>query len=119
MGSERKNRSNEILTHDFFKGIADAHGCSTGVVSLSWAVQRGIAVIPKSSSRERIADNIKLVTLTDAEMEAISNWHKKEGSVRLSDSLHELQVEIGGKTTLQGWTNVDFGWVDEKGRWLT
>ena len=52
--------------------IADAHATATGNTLLSWGVQRGWAVIPKSTRRERIAQNLSgNVVLTAAEMEEI------------------------------------------------
>ncbi|KAH8666753.1 GCY protein [Xylariales sp. PMI_506] len=110
--------NNLILSHELFTNIAKAHDCSTGVVSLSWAVQRGVTVIPKSSSKTRIADNIKLVTLTDEEMEKINSAHQTIKRNRVSDGITRLQITKNGKTTMMGWSNVDFGWEDEDGNWL-
>lgn len=119
MGGERPGAANQILTHKLFITIAKVHNCSTGVVSLSWAVQRGIAVIPKSSSKTRISDNIKLVTLTDEEMTTINGAYHAITKDRIADSLEALHMEVDGKKTLQAWTKVDFGWEDEQGNWLT
>lgn len=110
---------NEVLTHEVFDTIAKAHGCSIAVVSLSWSVQRGITVIPKSSNKERIEGNIKLVTLSDAEMATINDAHKTIGRYRIPDDIPHMQVEIDGVKTFMGWTKVDFGWEDEQGNWLT
>ncbi|KAI6781628.1 Glycerol 2-dehydrogenase-like protein [Emericellopsis cladophorae] len=108
-----------ILGHELFKTIAQAHGCSTGVVSLSWAVQRGINVIPKSGSHDRIEENISLVTLTDEEMDKINNAHKTIKSYRLAKGIQGLRMKVDGKDSLQMWTWQDFGWEDESGNWLT
>jgi len=118
LGGDRKGQRNPILTHEIFTSIAEAHGCSTGVVSLSWAVQRGVVVIPKSSSPKRIEDNIKLVTLSDDEMHRINTAHEVIGRERMADGIVLLQVQMDGKKTLQGWSAVDFGWEDEQGNWL-
>lgn len=106
----------EIRTHPLFKSIADAHSCSTGVVSLSWAVQRGIVVIPKSASFKRLEENIRLVTLTNEEMDKMNKASETIRKHRNADS--SLRATIDGKTTLMGWTNVDMGWEDEEGNWL-
>lgn len=108
----------ELRSNDTVAAIAKAHGCSTGVVYLSWAVQRGISVVPKSGNPARIEENIRLVTLSDEEMEAINNLHKTVRRERLSDSSKSLQVEVDGKITLKGWSKTDFGWEDEQGNWL-
>ncbi|EFQ31134.1 aldo/keto reductase [Colletotrichum graminicola M1.001] len=109
---------NEILTHELFTSIAKAHDVSTGVVSLSWAVQRGIAVIPKSANKARIEENIRLVTLTDEEMRKINEAHKTIKRERLSNNIASQHMEIDGKMTQQGWTYVDMGYEDENGNWL-
>jgi glycerol 2-dehydrogenase (NADP+) len=108
----------ELRSNDTVAAIAKAHGCSTGVVYLSWAVQRDISVVPKSGSPARIEENIRLVTLSDEEMEALNNLHKTVRRERLSDLSKSLQVEVDGKVTLQGWSKTDFGWEDEQGNWL-
>lgn len=59
---------NHILTDELFTSIARKYGCSPGTLSLSWAVQRGTTVIPKSSSEARIVENIRLITLDDGDM---------------------------------------------------
>lgn len=119
MGGERPGAVNEILTHELFQTIADKHSCSCGVVSLSWAVQRNIVVIPKSSSKARIAENIKLVTLDDEDMDRINSAHKTIRRDRIADRLEALMVEVGGVKRIKGWSAVDFGWEDEEGNWLT
>ena len=118
-GAGSGSRANEILTHPLFTAIAASHRCSTGVVSLSWAVQRGICVIPKSSSLARIEENIKLVTLTDAEMEEINNAHIKIARFRLTDQTAAAEEAGDSQPKLMGWTNQDFGWEDAEGNWLT
>jgi len=107
---------NEIMTNDLFADIAKAHGCGVGAVSLSWAVQRGIAVIPKSSSPSRIEENIRLVTLSNAEMDRMNEAHTTLGPLRLAGSMKNTD---GGKPTLFGWTYEEFGWEDAEGNWLT
>jgi 2,5-diketo-D-gluconate reductase A len=50
--------------------IAEAHGVTPAQVVIRWHLQHQIAVIPKSSHRERIAENAEVFgfTLTDDEM---------------------------------------------------
>jgi len=45
-------------------------------VVLSWAVQRGTSVVPKSSNEGRLKKNLELVKLSDSQMRAIDDWHK-------------------------------------------
>lgn len=118
LGGERAAK-NEILSHELFTSIAKAHDVSSGVVSLSWAVQRGITVIPKSSSKSRIEDNIRLVTLSDAEMASINSAQDTIKRQRFANGIASQHIEMDGKTTLMGWSYYDMGWEDKQGNWLT
>ncbi|KAL4862499.1 hypothetical protein BDV12DRAFT_42826 [Aspergillus spectabilis] len=118
-GAEFSPQASEILTNPLFQRIAGRHGCSTGVVSLSWAVQRGIIVIPKSSSPKRIEENIRLVTLGEEEMKEIDNAHNTIGRLRIADHIQGMRRDLGGMSTILGWTPQDFGWEDAEGNWLT
>lgn len=53
--------------------IAAAHGKTVGQVMLRWNVQRGVIVIPKSTHKERIEENLNIwdFALSDSEMQAI------------------------------------------------
>ena len=55
--------------------IAAAHGKTVGQVILRWNVQRGVVVIPKSTHKERIEENIDIwdFTLTAEEMKRIAS----------------------------------------------
>ncbi|KAJ5399103.1 hypothetical protein N7465_009592 [Penicillium sp. CMV-2018d] len=54
--------------------VAEKYGVSAARVLLRWATQRGIAVIPKSNDRTRLAENLDVLDfqMTDEEIEAIS-----------------------------------------------
>jgi alcohol dehydrogenase (NADP+) len=54
--------------------IADRHGASPAQVLISWAIHRGTAVIPKSVTPARIAQNLAAaeLALTDEDMGAIA-----------------------------------------------
>ena len=120
LGGSYPGHENEIFTHPLFKGIAAAHSCSVGIVSLSWAVQRGITIIPKSSSDNRVSENIRLVELTKEEMEEMNNAHKTIKKIMLVDWITAMQSKrADGTLLIQGWTKEDFGWVDKEGNWLT
>eukprot|EP00820_Chromera_velia_P023156 Cvel_8598.t1-p1 / transcript=Cvel_8598.t1 / gene=Cvel_8598 / organism=Chromera_velia_CCMP2878 / gene_product=Alcohol dehydrogenase [NADP( )], putative / transcript_product=Alcohol dehydrogenase [NADP( )], putative / location=Cvel_scaffold477:39796-40743(+) / protein_length=316 / sequence_SO=supercontig / SO=protein_coding / is_pseudo=false len=57
-------------------GIAQALGCSPGQVILSWIVQQGVSVIPKSVKAERIKANAQMVKLSPEQMKEISGLNK-------------------------------------------
>jgi diketogulonate reductase-like aldo/keto reductase len=48
------------LTSDTVARVAQRHGRTPAQVLLRWCIERGIPVIPKSTHRERIAENAKL-----------------------------------------------------------
>ena len=53
---------------------ASAHGVTPAQIVIRWHLQQGIIVFPKSSTRERMAENFDVFgfELTDAEMDAIN-----------------------------------------------
>ncbi|MCA9247686.1 MAG: aldo/keto reductase [Planctomycetales bacterium] len=71
LGMSRPEES--VLADPVVAEIAQRCDRSPGQVVLRWALQRGTAVIPKTSQRERLAENISLIDfeLTSDEMQAI------------------------------------------------
>ncbi|KAK8220475.1 NADP-dependent oxidoreductase domain-containing protein [Phyllosticta capitalensis] len=67
-----------LFDHSVVKKIAEAHKVTPAQVLLRWAVQRGIAVIPKSNNVERLAQNLQVVDfdLSAAEIDSISSLDK-------------------------------------------
>ena len=59
-----------IFNNPTIKTIADRHGKTVAQVILRWLNQRGVVVIPKSVSKERMTENLTIFdfTLTDEEM---------------------------------------------------
>ena len=109
--------------------IAEAHKVKPGQVALSWLVQRGNIVIPKSANPERMALNLQvcirthlsfyhafvadiglgrrhqLVHLSPEEMKVVGDIHKKPGMHR------SLLGAIGGVAgEAFGWTYDQLGW---------
>jgi D-xylose reductase len=67
-----------LFNHDVINKIAQAHGKTTAQVLLRWATQRGLAVIPKSSSQVRLEQNLDVTNfdLTEDEIKEISGLDK-------------------------------------------
>ncbi|MFC9461262.1 aldo/keto reductase [Streptomyces sp. NPDC056983] len=65
---------NGLFTNPVLSEIGKKHGKSVGQVVLRWAVQRGVASIPKSVRPERMAENLDVFDfeLTDDEMASIA-----------------------------------------------
>lgn len=73
-----------VLQDELVQSIAKAHGADAAQVAISWAVQRGVVVLPKSVTPGRIETNGKLIVLSDDEMLQLNELHKQEGkSIRL------------------------------------
>lgn len=67
-----------LFDHEVVNKIAKAHDKTAAQVLLRWATQRGLAVIPKSSSQKRLEQNLDVTNfdLTDAEIKEISALDK-------------------------------------------
>ena len=67
---DRKN----IFAEPVLKEIGARHGKTSGQIALRYLIQNGIAVIPKSVHRERMAENLAVLdfALTPSELSAIS-----------------------------------------------
>lgn len=52
-----------LLENPTVLGIAQTHGYSPAQVLLRWSIERGIAVIPKSTDPKRLAENLETVNL--------------------------------------------------------
>ncbi|KAK8200274.1 NADPH-dependent D-xylose reductase II,III [Phyllosticta capitalensis] len=67
-----------LFDHNVVKKVAEAHKVTPAQVLLRWAVQRGVAVIPKSNNQSRLAQNLEVVDfdLSPAEIESISSLDK-------------------------------------------
>jgi D-xylose reductase len=63
-----------VLEQPVVREAARRHGRSPAQIVLRWGVQRGTAVIPKTSQSARLAENLALFdfALSDADMQAIS-----------------------------------------------
>lgn len=59
-----------IFTHPVLTKIGEKYGKSAGQVALRWNMQRGVVVIPKSTHRERMEQNLDVFdfALTDGDM---------------------------------------------------
>ncbi len=63
-----------IFTHPVLTKIGEKYGKSAGQVALRWNIQRGVVVIPKSTHKERMEQNLDVFdfALTDGEMREIA-----------------------------------------------
>jgi len=68
----------KITTDSELNGIAKKKNVSLAQVLIAWGIQRGYAVLPKSSNRDRIFSNAQLITLSPEEFEAINKIAKSK-----------------------------------------
>jgi len=82
-----------LLHQKIITDIAHAHGKSAAQVLLKWAVQRGIAVIPKSNNYERLLENLDLFgfSLSDQEIHEISALNV---DLRFNDPGEYMGIEL-------------------------
>ena len=66
---------NSLFDNLVLKEIGDKYGKTTAQVMLRWNIQRGVVVIPKSTHRERMMENINVFdfTLSAEDMEKINS----------------------------------------------
>lgn len=74
----KKEDDVNLLEESTIKQIAEKHDCSTAQVLISWGVERGTAVIPKSVNPERIQQNLASadVSLDDEDMQKIAELNR-------------------------------------------
>ncbi|WP_437200737.1 aldo/keto reductase [Planctomicrobium sp. SH664] len=67
-----------LLSNDSVRQIAQGHGRTAAQVLLRWGVQRGTAVVPKTSRRERLVENLQIFDfeLSAEEMQKISHLNQ-------------------------------------------
>ena len=77
-----------IVKSDELAAIGAKYGKSAAQVALRWLTQRGIVAIPKSSHKERMAQNLAIFdfSLTDGEMAQIAQMNQHDtGTVTFGD----------------------------------
>ena len=69
---------NNIFTNAVLASIAGTHNKSVAQIVLRWLYQRGIVIIPKSTHKERMIENLDILdfSLTESEMAEISKLEK-------------------------------------------
>ncbi|KAJ0311482.1 hypothetical protein Brms1b_008312 [Colletotrichum noveboracense] len=104
---------NQVEMHAFNPNLKLVPYCQEkGIHVMGWSI------IPKSANKSRIEENIRLVTLTQEEMNKINDAHKTIRQERFSNNIESQHIVIDGVMTQQGWTYVDMGYEDENGNWL-
>ncbi|KAG8527390.1 uncharacterized protein KY384_007542 [Bacidia gigantensis] len=82
------------LTDPDIGSLAQAYQKSPAQVLLSWAVQRGTSVVPKTVHEQRMIENRDLFRLTDEDMGRINDIAGKKGAVRFMDPRNHIGFDI-------------------------
>ncbi|KAM3576180.1 hypothetical protein VYU27_001888 [Nannochloropsis oceanica] len=84
---ERKGGKNPVLSHPVVQRLAKRHNISAALLVLTWALQEGVAVIPRSTQVEHIEELARLlpkhegglgVVLSEGEMEEMRGLDGEE-----------------------------------------
>lgn len=74
-----------LIKNEDVKKIAEKYDANPGQVLISWAVQRGTIVLPKSVTESRIISNLNTFTLSDEDFATLNQLSDKHGVVRTND----------------------------------
>jgi D-xylose reductase len=74
------SESDTVMNEPVIRQIAKQHGKTAAQIVLRWGVQRGTAVIPKTSRFERLAENLAIdeFELTAEEMQSIGRLNRHQ-----------------------------------------
>ena len=74
---------NNVFTNETLSEIASKHNKTVAQVILRWLTQRGVVAIPKTSSKERMLENISIFDfrLTDEDVKSIESLDTKKSLV--------------------------------------
>ena len=87
----------KLFENETLCAIANAHSKSVAQVVLRWLVQRNIVVLPKSTHRERMEQNIDVFdfTLSDEEMAAVTALDTKTSLFFRHDTPEAVDMFVG------------------------
>lgn len=82
------------LHHPLMMNLASSSGKTTAQLCLSWAVQGGIPVVPKTVNEERMRQNLELEALDDDVFKAVDNIVKETGPIRFLNPSRHIGFDI-------------------------
>ncbi|KAL2020065.1 hypothetical protein VTK56DRAFT_8869 [Thermocarpiscus australiensis] len=74
--------------------VAKRCGMSPAQVCLSWAVQRGIPVVPKSVQQHNMEENLQLKKLPEDLFKVVDNLSSERGPIRFLDPSRHIGFDI-------------------------
>ncbi|VDC01484.1 unnamed protein product [Peniophora sp. CBMAI 1063] len=97
------SKAPSLLQNETIVSVAEKYGVTASQVLLSWSVQRGSSVIPKSENEERLRQNITILRMEDPDLKAINELYKQPG-------LHRSVLTYHKEGGIFGWTYEQLGW---------
>ncbi|KAH8826642.1 Aldo/keto reductase [Flagelloscypha sp. PMI_526] len=94
-----KGGDSPLLKDHVITSLAKKHSVTAAQIVLSWGVQRGTSVVPKSSNADRLKQNITLTVLTAEEMDAVTKIHVQDSKK------HKSLFHVGAVTEKGGRIN--------------
>lgn len=74
-----------LFKNETIVAIAEKNKVEPAQILISWAVQRGTVVLPKSVTDSRIISNLKTIKLSDEDFDTLNKLSEKDGVVRTCD----------------------------------
>lgn len=74
--------------------LAEKYKVFPSQILLSWALQRGTSIVPKSNRPERILLNTQVIQLEESDFEKIEFLRDEVTSVRMNDSRNHIGFDI-------------------------
>ncbi|KAE9403562.1 Aldo/keto reductase [Gymnopus androsaceus JB14] len=100
-----------IFNNATVKKLSEKSNIDIGQLLLSWGVQRGTVVIPKTENETRMKQNLTILKLSDEDMKVLDQVHREPGMHRTL--CHNHPSRTGG--VVFGWTYEQLGWDLTKG----
>ncbi|KDQ20934.1 hypothetical protein BOTBODRAFT_26945 [Botryobasidium botryosum FD-172 SS1] len=96
-GSTAKSWVERTLSVPEIKAVAEELGITPAQVTLSWHIQRGTVVLPKSVNSSRIVENYQVVRLPDLLFETIEQAAQSHPPIRTFDPSRYWGLDVFGE----------------------
>ncbi|KAF8070431.1 aldo/keto reductase [Lyophyllum atratum] len=91
-------RSTTFFSETSVQAIAEKLNVSPAQVVLSWGVQRGTIIVPKSENEGRMTANLRVVKLSEEDMNAVDRIHLQPGMHKSLLKYHAPNGTVFGRT---------------------
>lgn len=74
--------------------MAEKYKILPSQILLSWALQRGTSIIPKSNKPERISLNTEVIQLEEEDFQKVQSMRDEANSMRMNDPKNHIGFDI-------------------------